>query len=264
MVTLKKFIKRIDNATSRAFIGNDENGESWVIRPRLRKFSSKRLFNEYYSGKLGEEFNISRPTVELIKLDIDVSNHFDEEIDYDSLAVATKYNDFISSIELPPNSDCNSDEFPKVNVNYLTQIFGKDYDFEEFYAYRIFSAWICLEDYWKYNNLHLNKISLRPVFIDFDFSFKGAEWSELPKEYIYYQMDSCAFFLDGIITDIKRFEKYYEILKNIDKEKYQSMINSLPENWNIPNKFIVNLMNLLFEQRDLFIKEFTYIYDNIM
>jgi len=264
MLTLKKYIKRIDDATSRAFIGNDENDEFWVIRPKLRKYSSKRLFNEYFSEKLGKEFIISRPPVELIKLDINISSHFDEVIDYDSPAVATKYYDFISSVDLPPNSDCSSDEFPKVNVIYLKQLFGKDNDFEEFYAYRIFSAWICLEDYWKYNNLHLNKISAKPVFIDFDFSFKGAGWFELPTEYIYYQMESCAPFLDGIITDIKRFEKYYEILRTIKKDKYQKIINSLPENWEVPKEFNYNLIHLLFEQRNIFINEFAYIYDEII
>jgi len=264
MIILKGFINRIENSTSRAFIGYDENNKKWVIRPKLKKYTSKRLFNEYFSGKLGEELGISRPPVDLIKLNINISKYFEEEIDYDSFAVATKYYDNITSVKYPPNSNCNDEDFPEENVKHLYNLFGRDYNFEEFYAYRIFSAWIYLEDYAKYENLHIDKKSLKPIFIDFDFSFKGIDWDDLPTDYVYYKIESCAFFLDGVITDIKRFEKYFTIISNIDNNKFQQIINSLPENWAVPQRFKNNLMNLLFEQREIFIREFLYVYDDEM
>jgi hypothetical protein len=263
MIKLKKFKERIDNSTSRAFIGYDENEVPWVIRPKLKGSSSQRLFNEYFSGKIGEELSISRPPVELIKLDADISHYFEEKIDYDSLGVATKYYDDITSIISPPNSNCLNDDFPEVNARYLQKVFRNNYDYEEFYSYRIYAAWIYLEDYLKYEILHINKKSLRPIFIDFDLSFKGVGWSELPRDYSCEGMKSCAYFLDGIIKDIKRFEKYYKIIRTIDKNKYFEIITTLPECWNIPQFFKDNVMNLLFEQRELFIREFSYLYVDI-
>ena len=57
--------------------------------------------------------------------------------------------------------------------------------------------------------------------------------------------------------------KYFTLIRNIDKNKFYQIINTLPENWAIPQGFKNNIMNLLFEQRDLFIREFLYVYEEI-
>ena len=169
---------------------------------------------------------------------------------------ATKYIDNLTPIPWPENApeDSLSKEFKTYNKDYLTNIFGKQYDFQEFYAYRIFANWILLEDA-KYDTLFIDENS-RPVFLDFDYAFSGSQFDRLWEPHSVGAIGSFAAFCEGILTDSTKYNQYINQILGINKDKYVKILNELPECWAIPDSFIDRLTKIIFDQRERFIQLF--------
>ena len=126
-----------------------DDGNDWVVRPLWNESGSwgKRLFNQYVASTLALKIGLSTPEIALI--DIERIRQILERIGMNSatsLGVATRYVEGLSSPLMPIDYNPVDADFPTTNRKYLTTILGDQFDFSQFYAYRVFSRWLCLED----------------------------------------------------------------------------------------------------------------------
>ena len=263
MLNAIKFIGLLEKGSSQCFRVLASDNNYWIVRAKKNMKNAKRLYNEFFSRKLALEFGIFSPNVEMIELPSDHFKDFEDNLEnemegFDNImnkAVATKYIDNLNSIMPPPNISCTDKDFPDANLKHLLDIFGQGYEFDHFYGYRIFSEWILLEDKGKYENLFISDIKI-PIFLDFDLAFSGGEWDSLPENYDHINMSFFPPFCEGINFKIEHFNKWIDKVTKLDKSHFREVLKNIPEEWDVPDHYSTNLLNLLFDQKEDFINEF--------
>lgn len=235
-----------------------QENKQWVVRFKKKEKNAKRLFNEYFAGLLCQDLNIPRPKVEIIELSDSVLCRLDSSL-FDCSAkygVATAFLPNICPVAPPVDYDLPS--YEKINNKvHLQNIFGGDYNFGDFYGFRVFADWIFLEDKHKYENLFIDENNV-PLFLDLDFVFMGPGFDELPDRYQFYQCLRSIPFCDGLITDINLIEFWLDKIAMLNRNKFDNILECLPEDWQIPDDYKERLMRLLFDNFHNFREELIY------
>lgn len=236
------------------------DGNLWVVRARKVDKNAKRLFNEYLAGSLAEEFGLFRPNVQLIDLNVIYGSDFGTDLFDKSciIGVATQFIKNLTVLRGPPDVDLTSSLFPEKNQKYLIDCLQNVECIKEFYAHRVFSEWVFLEDDWKYEHLHIDAEN-NPIILDLDMSLNGGIW-ELPSNYNWsYMFSGYAPYYEGILKREEQFEHWFEKVSLLERGQFDEIISSLPnDEWDIPNYYVNSLFDLLFNNIEHFIEEFKY------
>ena len=149
-----------------------------------------------------------------------------------------------------------------VNIEYLKKELSEVKNFEQLYALKVFSHWIYLSDYHKYENLQITS-SNKIIFLDFDLAFSSDDnsWGDIP-EYDFIRINTNqAPFWEGLTAELKPFIIWLEKLGDLSIDNILDKIKELPEFWNIPEMYLKDLLNFMFNNRDKFIEEFKHSVD---
>lgn len=244
-------------ASSRCFKVEADDGRHWVVRVLWDTHWSKRLFNQYIAGVLGQEYGLCTPEVTLINLQRILPDLKTRGLAVAStVGVATRYLDGISNI-LHPNHpyDSMAPDLSSVNREHLIAIFGEQYAFDQFYAYQVFGRWLQMEDDHKWANLYLLP-NLIPVFIDFDLALGGTSWDSLPGDYYWGNMLFKAPFCEGVLTDEGRYEPWFQRLQGFDEREITKRIRMIPDEWGIQQTDLDYILNQLLVERGTFVEQF--------
>lgn len=240
-------------------LAND--GCDWVIKAKKHQDrNSKQLFNEYFAGLLAHDFGLSKPRVEIIDI-VQVKEKLNDNFDKSANeAIAIQY---INDLETYVIGS------PTENKQRIQAFFGYNYDFSDFYAYQLFSAWIFLKER---AELYTTNDNI-PIFLDFDYAFGGTEWSGerdwnngVPAEYWLEQLPF-ASFCDGIIEDWTLFDPWIARLSNLDKIKYGNLMDDIPNSWKPLSDYVKiksAWLDLLFDNMSDFINAFRSFITNAM
>jgi hypothetical protein len=256
-----QFIKFIENSTSKSFLAKCSDSRYWVIRSKKKDKNSKRLFSEYIAGTLAENFGINHPKVKLVKIPskiVSILNGYDNIFDENcSVGVASLYIKNLKKIMAPKVKSFLEPTFPQINIEHLQKELSDVKNFEQIYGLKVFSHWIYLTDYHKYENIQVtadNKI----MFLDFDLSFESNEnsWGRLP-EYSFIKINTNqASFWEGYTDDIKPFQYWLDKLIELSPQEFLNKLEALPICWGVPKNYLENICDYIFKNRGIFIEEF--------
>jgi len=258
-----KFKNFVENSTSNSFLAKCSDNEFWIVRCKKKDKNSKRLFSEYVAGILAEEYGIKHPQVKLVKVPSKImsllnsyNNIFDENC---LVGVATSFIKDLRIIKAPNVKSFLDPTFPQINIEHLKNELSDVKNFEQIYALKVFSHWIYLSDYHKYENLRITT-SNEIMFLDFDLAFSSNDnsWGDVP-EYDFIRINTNqAPFWEGLTEELEPFEIWLEKLNKLSIDKSLNKIQVLPNCWNIPENYLENLLNFIFNNRKKFIDEFKH------
>jgi len=261
-----EFIEFVENSSANSFLAKCSDDKLWIVRCKKKDKNSKRLFSEYVAGILAEKYGISHPQVNLVKVPskfISMLNNYNNIFDeHCFVGVATFFIEELRRVKGPKVKSFLDPTFPKVNIEYLKKELSEVKNFEQLYALKVFSHWIYLSDYHKYENLQITS-SNKIIFLDFDFAFSSDDnsWGNIP-EYDFIRINTNqAPFWEGLTDKLKPFTIWLEKLGNLSSDNILNKIQELPECWNIPEKYLKDLLNFMFNNRDKFIEEFKHSVD---
>ena len=256
-----QFIRFIEKSTANSFLAKCSDSRYWVIRCKKKDKNSKRLFSEYIAGSLAENFGISHPEVRLVKIPYEIMrllNGFDNIFDENcTVGVASLYIENLKKIRAPKVKSFLDPTFPQINIEHLKTELSSVKNFEQIYGLKVFSHWIYLSDYHKYENLQVtpnNEI----MFLDFDLSFESNEssWGSLP-EYSFIKINTNqAPYWEGYTNDIKPFQYWLDKLIELSSQEFLNKLEVLPTCWAVPNNYFDNIIDYIFSNRIKFIEEF--------
>ncbi|MBU0561439.1 MAG: hypothetical protein KKG93_17935 [Bacteroidetes bacterium] len=262
MILVKEILEFIESSSAKSFIAICNDDEKWVIRLKKKDKNAKRLLSSYLAGILAKFFDINHPAVSLATIGDDLMTNLVGKVnifDFDcAIGVGSKYIEDLSSIQAPKTDSFLSPDFPEINRKYLIETLSQSPNFNQIYGIKVFSHWIYLSDYHKYENFKINKKN-QIYFLDFDLSFSSSigEWGDL-EQYDYLKMYSNqAPFLEGFTYDISQFEEWLNKLEKLDHDLISSSIDKIPDCWKIPERYLKNTLNFLFTNRKFLVEEFT-------
>ena len=180
-----EFIEFVENSSANSFLAKCSDGKLWIVRCKKKDKNSKRLFSEYVAGILAEKYGISHPQVILVKVPskfISMLNNYNNIFDENCLVgVATFFIEELRRVKGPKVKSFLDTTFPNVNIEYLKKELSEVKNFEQLYALKVFSHWIYLSDYHKYENLQITS-SNKIIFLDFDLAFSSDDnsWGDIP------------------------------------------------------------------------------------
>ncbi len=263
MLCLVEFKKFFISGTSQCFLGLCNDKKEWVIRLKKTGKNSKRLFSQLVASQLAELIGISCPKSEIIEIHFDFIDPLpDKFIQFDNESDIGVGSNFISGLTHFPkpenyNNILQSPSFGQLNLNHLQNTISSKAQFDQLYGMKVFTDWINMSDYHKYENLCLqpdNSI----IFLDFDLAFSGnnGSWS-IPANYESNAMISHqAPFWEGLVENDDVYNPWMEKILNISKDNINSIFSQIPNCWGIPNEYIDSLKEFLLINRNQFIAEF--------
>ncbi len=266
MIDVKEVKYFIKNSTSNSFVTRCTDNRDWVIRLKKQGKNSKRLFSEYVAGTLAQEFGISRPPVSLVRLS--KSNYskvnskeklFDDKC---NIGVGSKYIKGLDDIGMPQTKSFLNKDFSEINRKFILKILEGSPNFEQIFGLKVFSHWIYLSDYHKYENLKVNR-DKQIYFLDFDlaFSSNNGEWEELqPYDWINIQTDQASFW-EGFTYEIEPFENWFTKLLQLDLHRIILNLGRIPDCWGVPENYLIDTLKFIFSNRNNFIEEFRHAID---
>ncbi len=259
------FNRFLTQGSSKCFIVLCDDNKNWVVRIKKKNKNSKGLFSEYLAGLLSLQYGLNHPRVQLVEVGHNIfeelSKH--ENIFQEScrIGIATEFIEDLMPVSPPKNINYNSTEFPIANFNYISKLIKDKNQFSQLYGMKVFSDWIVLKDFHKYENLLLDKVG-HIYFLDFDLAFMSIDSNDwnLPPVYDWIRMSSHqAPFWEGFRESEIEYQKWFEKIMAIEIESVK--LEQIPSCWEIPKYYIENLLEFLFNNRELFIKEFQHAYN---
>ena len=265
MLRANRFDRFLENGSSKYFVAKCDDGKEWVIRIKKKDKNSKRLFSEYLAGLLALEFGLNRPLVKLVEIDSVIYTELKDCLDiFDEnclIGTATEFVNDIRHISSPPNINYSDSNYPQKNLEYLTKLITDKTQFSQLYAMKVFSEWIVLKDFHKYENLLLSQ-NHEVYFLDFDLAFMSdgpSDWND-PLKYDWIRMSRHqAPFWEGIIENEQVYAEHMERLLALKKESIN--IDSLPSCWQVPSDYLMRLLDFIFNNRESFIDGFKHPYE---
>lgn len=258
-----KFKRFIDNSTSKSFLAKCSDGRDWIIRCKKKDKNSKRLLSEYIAGNLAKSFGINHPEVMLVKIPskiMSIINSYGDIYDGNCLfGVATLFVQNLKKVKAPKVNSFLDPEFPQVNIKHLSIELSGVKNFEQLYGLKVFSHWIYLSDYHKYENLQITSNN-EIIFLDFDLSFESNDdsWGILP-EYSFIRVNTNqAPFWEGYTDNVEPFNFWLNKLNELSKIDCLNQLEILPHCWNVPDNYVTNVFNYIFNNRHKFIEEFIH------
>jgi hypothetical protein len=256
-----QFIRFIENSTANSFLAKCSDSRYWVIRCKKKDKNSKRLFSEYIAGSLGAKFGINHPEVRLVKIPsnfIAILNGYDNIFDENcSVGVGSLYIQNLKKIMAPQGKSFLDPTFSQTNIEHLKKELSGVKNFAQIYGLKVFSHWIYLSDYHKYENLQVT-LDNEIMFLDFDLSFESNEnsWGILP-EYSFIRINTNqAPYWEGYTNDIGPFQYWLDKLIELSKQQFVNRLEVLPISWCVPDNYLDNTINYIFNNRSKFIEEF--------
>ncbi len=266
MIDVKELKYFIKNSTSNSFVAKCADNRDWVIRLKKQGKNTKRLFSEYVAGKLAQEFGIRRPAVSLVRLSkSNYSKINSKEKLFDNkcnIGVGSKYIEGLDDIGMPQTGSFLSKDFPEINRKFILRVLNGSPNFEQIFGLKVFSHWIYLSDYHKYENLKVNS-DKRINYLDFDLAFSSnyGEWGELqPYDWINIQTDQAPFW-EGFTYEIEPFENWLKKLIKLDLHRVILSLDPIPDCWDVPENYLINTLEFIFNNRNQFIEEFRHAID---
>lgn len=275
MLVVKNVKYLVPNSSLNKFVAECSDGLDWVIHLKDNHItSSKRLFSEFFTSKLAKEFGINVPDVSLVNISIDDNileslqineSYFDSNCD---IGVASRFIESKTLSNLFKLSGITSENRIN-NRDKVIDILKQSPNFNHIYGMKVFLHWIYLGDYHKGDTLQIDTHK-RIIFYDFNLAFMNSSypffngsfndiWCEL-KEYSYQNIkfNRFNFSFDYVLDDISYFEEWFDKLREISKEKIYSELEKMPKCWEVPNNYLNNLFNFIFESREKYLQEFVF------
>jgi hypothetical protein len=263
MIQLTKFQKFFPTGTSQCFLGMCSDNKEWVIRLRKTGKNAKRLFSQFVASNLAELIGISCPNSSIINVNFNLLTPLPskyDEFDIESEIGAGSL--FIRELTHFPrpkdyNDVINTPQFEEINLKHLNDSISSKEQFDQLYGMRVFTDWINMSDYHKYENLCLQSEN-SIIFLDFDLAFSSNNGSwEVPDRYDFITMVSHqAPFWEGIFKNIDIYDPWMQNILNISKDDIESIFSQIPNCWDIPKQYIKLLTDFLLNNREQFILEF--------
>jgi len=268
MLQLAEFKYYFKKGTSQCFLGKCNEGNYWVIRLKKKDKNSKRLFSQYLASNLAQLIGISTPGSTLINVNLDLLEEFPAKfVEFDSdcsIGVGTRFIQDITPFPTPPDypNSLRSKDFDEINIKHLNKFINSKTDFDQLYGMRVFTDWIKINDYHKYENLYINS-KQNIIFIDFDIAFSTANGSfDLPENYDFIEMiNHQAPFWEGLEEELSNYEEWFSRILNVSDSAVFEILNIIPTEWLIPNSYPESLMKFILNNRDHFISEFKHALD---
>jgi len=253
MIRCIKFEKLLDNGSTIPFLASCDRGESWVVKAHAHSHNSTRLllkpiFNEFISGTLANIIDLPWPKVDIVQLDTQILKQL-KEAKFEILsewAVGIKYIPDLqpyrpSKDDLDKMAECIRQLFPKFEMQ------------SSFYGKSVFDNLVKFQDY-KYNTLAIQSDG-SPIFIDGSMAFDGFEWelNKLRWEHILIERSP---YLIGILTEYAMFDPWLKKIEDIKDIKIHEIFHRIPNAWQIPKDYKLELKKMLLSTREKFIPLF--------
>lgn len=228
----------------------------YVIKAHGNPLGLKVLFNEYITGVLANEIGLNWPNVRIVQL----SQRVIDELDRNNFrviskwAVAIEYIRSLQEIKWPPtNVNCLDSKFKEINAQHILKIFPDERNQDGFYGKSILDNWLLIRDT-TYDTLH-KTIDGKPMFLDASDALGGIEWDEnkLTFSHIFFET---APYLSGFNFKMNKFEPWLDKIEQISVSTYNFILNSLPDEWDVPSQFIKHTKNYLLSTNKSFLNKF--------
>jgi hypothetical protein len=155
------------------------------------------------------------------------------------------------------NEILKSKTFKNINYDHLCNTISSNKQFSQLYGMKVFTDWINLSDYHKYENLCLHSNDTI-IFLDFDLAFSSNNGSwEIPEKYESNAMISHqAPFWDGLIENKEVYNPWMENILHLSEDDIKYIFLQIPDCWEIPDIYITSLIDFLLNNRNQFITAF--------
>jgi hypothetical protein len=260
MREVTRFIRWIDNSSAQAFLAVCNRGDEWIVRLRKKDKNAERLFSEYFTGWLSNEIKLPHPKSEIIQVNHSIlptmpENYEQFDINCD-FGIATKFMEKFKQIDTPPNYrdlDLSDDKFKIVNKEHIFNILNAN-EIKNLYGILIFTKWVIMSDYHKYENLMINANN-EVLFLDFDFglSFQERDYDSKTR-YNYFIIDPP--FCLGIDEDVSQYNEWIDKIRRVKRKDAEQLISTIPKCWEIEEKLLKGSIEILFDSREKFIDRF--------
>lgn len=140
----------------------------------------------------------------------------------------------------------------------MKNVISSEDDFNQLYGMKVFSDWIKINDYHKYENLYLNSEN-NIIFLDFDVAFSSSNGSfDIPKNYDWGEMMSHqAPFWEGLTENLQVYNEWFDKIRKISEKDIRNIIQKIPSIWEVPELYQNSLVEFLLSNREKYISEFT-------
>ncbi|EOT0570206.1 HipA family kinase [Morganella morganii] len=219
MITINVIRDKLEKSISHShpFIGIDESGTEWFVKTYLNEsgHESKALFNEYVAFKLAEKIELPWPKGHLVQLSGNVRSELTISISY---VIAYE---FIHDIEeLPENYKYSTDQ--------LSDLYGKS----------IFDNWLSIGDV---KNDTCKLLNGKLLFMDAGIAFvdkNGSTWGEDGLIWTPNQLfTESSPYHRGNLHASEGYSLWMNRICEIPVDYYQSIVDSIPQDWNVPESY---------------------------
>lgn len=249
------FEEFLPTGATRPFLSMAEDSRLYVVKAHGNPLGTKVLFNEYITGLLASEIDLSWPNVQIVQLSQGVIDKL-EQSDFEVLskwAVGIEYIRGLEEIKWPPNVKYSDPNFDELNAQYILKLFPDGRNHNAFYGKAVLDNWLLIEDT-TYDTLH-KTLDGKPMFLDASISFGGLEFDEnkLNFRHIFFETSP---YLCGFKFKMAKFEFWLKKIEKISVSTYNSILNGLPDEWDVPPEFIKYTKDYLLCTNKIFLKKF--------
>jgi len=251
-----KFERFLPIGATRPFIARDSDSNKWVIKFIGNPLGTKAVFNELITSILANSIQLPWPDVSICHLSTQIIQRVqDEKLKVQSdWAIAIQYIEGLQHVNWPEGGYNPQKNFKQRNAQHIHTKFSKLNDFNVFYGKAIFDNWVLLEDR-KYDTLLKTKEGY-PIFLDASAAFYGFDWNIDELVWNRTSIDIKSPYLEGIVTEFERFDKWIETLQREFKVNLLPKYEDIPASWNIPRDYYSALKDFLSTTQEVFVQIF--------
>jgi hypothetical protein len=250
-----KFLSFVGSGQTKPFLIQDKDGIKWVVKALGNPFGTQAVFNEHVAGGLAHLIGLSWPKTSLITLSQEIKEELEARNFHasSSIAIGGQFIDGLRAVNAPPFTfDL---EFAKINGKYIRSTFPQY--IHAFYGKSIFDNWVLMKDT-KPDTLHMYPDG-SPIFLDatFAFGYVHDEWDigRLSWNESDFNLDPSPY-LRGVVVDPGQFAPWITKIQNVSHEELQSLLNSIPDDWNVPPEYVEALETFLLNTSQVFVPPF--------
>lgn len=235
MITINSIKDERQESTnhSKPFIGVDESGNNWFVKPYLSNsgHETNALFNEFVAYNLAEKIGLPWPKGNIVQLSESVKRKLQLSLSY---VVAYEFIDAFE--ELPQDHQFNDDQ--------MNDLYGKS----------VFDNWLSIGDA---KNDTCKLLNGNLLFMDAGIAFVDDNqdtWGENGLVWDAHELTvySSPYHCDKLIS-IEGFQPWLHAISEIPSEYYQTLVDSIPQEWYVPESYKEKFVDVFSSSGEYFI-----------
>jgi hypothetical protein len=258
---IEKAIEFFSEGSTKPFLALDNHSRKVVVKAMVRPTMGKILLNEYLAGNLANAIKLPWPQTKLGTLSSNVVGFLREKgFTVSSMdCVVIEFIEGLHSVPWPdpPNgqevwNDSNSGLLPEANRRHLMKYFDDPSRQSAFYGRALFEVWLFMQDT-KYDTL-FSKEDRTPFFLDGSHAFEGSDWECEQMDYSHPKTFPMSAYLEGILADPRSYGEWFDRIERIADTCIHDFIDRIPDSWQITKEQRGFLLDLLVNQRRVFVE----------